>query len=81
MSGSAAMSLDMVAMVIAAGFLVTLVAVIFVFGGFFAERRLRDRLEDLDARTRSGPRLMTRNRSRRSYSPQARRTRIPPKHF
>ncbi len=53
-----AMSLDVVAMVIAAGFLVTVIAVVFVFGGFFSERRLRDRLEDLDARTRSGPRMI-----------------------
>ena len=45
-------------MVIAAGIVVTVVAVIFVVGGFFAERRLRDRLEDLDARTRSGPRMI-----------------------
>jgi tight adherence protein B len=29
-----------------------------VFGGFFAERRLRDRLEDLETRTRSGPRTI-----------------------
>ncbi len=50
------MSLDTTALLIAAGFLVTLLALVFVFGGFFAERRLRDRLEDLDARTRSGPR-------------------------
>jgi tight adherence protein B len=56
LGNGAAMSLDTVAAVIAAGFLVTLVAVVFVFGGFFAERRLRDRLEDLDARTRSGAR-------------------------
>ncbi len=57
MFGNGALSLDAAAMVIAAGILVTVVAVIFVFGGFFAERRLRDRLEDLDARTRSGPRM------------------------
>ena len=50
------MSLDATALLIAAGFLVTLLALVFVFSGFFAERRLRDRLEDLDARTRSGPR-------------------------
>lgn len=49
-------SLDTVAMLIAAGFLVTLIALVFVFGGFFAERRLRDRLEDLDSRTRAGSR-------------------------
>ena len=58
MFGNGALSLDAAAMVIAAGFFVTVVAVVFVFGGFFAERRLRDRLEDLDARTRSGPRMI-----------------------
>jgi tight adherence protein B len=57
MSGNGhGMSLDAVALMIAAGFVLTLVALLFVFGGFFAERRLRDRLEDLDARTKSGPR-------------------------
>jgi len=50
------MNLDTAAVVIAAGFLVTLVALVFVFNGFFAERRLRDRLEELDTRNRMGPR-------------------------
>jgi len=48
MGGGHGMSLEAMALLIAAGFLVTVVALVFVFGGFFAERRLRDRLEDLD---------------------------------
>lgn len=54
--GGHGMSLDMAAVLIAAGIVLTLIALVMVFGGFFAERRLRDRLEDLDARTRAGPR-------------------------
>ncbi len=52
------MSLDVAAVVIAAGILLTVIALVMVFGGFFAERRLRDRLEDLDARTSMGPRTI-----------------------
>jgi tight adherence protein B len=50
------MSLEMASLLITAGIVVTLLALVFVFGGFFSERRLRDRLEDLEARTRNGPR-------------------------
>ena len=56
--GSHGMSLDMAAALLAGGALVTLVALVMVFRGFFAERRLRDRLEDLDARTSAGPRTI-----------------------
>jgi tight adherence protein B len=52
------MGLDQVSLYIAVGLGVTLLALGMVFGGFFAERRLRDRLEDLEIRTRSGPRTM-----------------------
>lgn len=55
---AAAQSLDMdrVAILIAVGVTLTFVALYVVFNGFFAERRLRDRLEDLEERTRSGKR-------------------------
>ncbi len=52
------MNLDQVVTLIAAGLALTFVALGVVFGGFFAERRLRDRLEDLEARTRAGPRTL-----------------------
>ena len=60
MSGEAAnaLNLEQVSLLIAAGMATTLMAMGMVFGGFFAERRLRDRLEDLDRRTRSGPRTI-----------------------
>jgi tight adherence protein B len=60
MSGEAAnaLNLEQVSLLIAAGMATTLIAMGMVFGGFFAERRLRDRLEDLDRRTRSGPRTI-----------------------
>ncbi|UYN93298.1 MAG: type II secretion system F family protein [Enhydrobacter sp.] len=50
--------LETVTLLIAAGVGLTFLALGVVFGGFFAERRLRDRLEDLDARARSGPRTI-----------------------
>lgn len=53
-----ALSLEQVTLLIAAGIVTTVLAMGMVFGGFFAERRLRDRLEDLDRRTRSGPRTI-----------------------
>lgn len=55
---AAAQSLDMdrAAILIAVGVTLTFVALYVVFNGFFAERRLRDRLEDLEERTRSGKR-------------------------
>ena len=40
-----------------------------VFGGFFAERRLRDRLEDLDRRTSTGPRMIQMANLRRVEKP------------
>ncbi|SKA36967.1 tight adherence protein B [Enhydrobacter aerosaccus] len=52
------LSLDTLAVYIATGVGMTLVALGVVFGGFFAERRLRDRLEDLDGRSRSGSRTI-----------------------
>jgi tight adherence protein B len=56
--GDHGMSLETMALLIAVGVTITALALFLVFGGFFAERRLRDRLEDLDARTRSGPRAI-----------------------
>jgi tight adherence protein B len=52
------LELDQVVTLIAVGLALTLIALGLVFGGFFAERRLRDRLEDLEARTRAGPRTL-----------------------
>jgi len=51
---SNSMNLDEVTLLIAIGLVLTVLALGLVFGGFFAERRLRDRLEDLDMRARSG---------------------------
>lgn len=56
MSGGHALSAEEVALIVAAGVGLTLVTLGMVFGGFLAERRLRDRLEDLESRTRNGPR-------------------------
>ena len=53
-----ALTLEQVTVLIATGMATTVIALGVVFGGFFAERRLRDRLEDLDRRTRSGPRSL-----------------------
>jgi tight adherence protein B len=50
------LGLDGLTLEIAAGICLTLLMLGTVFGGFFAERRLRDRLEDLEGRTRSGSR-------------------------
>jgi tight adherence protein B len=47
-------TLDAVTILIAVGIALTLLALGMVFGGFFAERRLRDRLEDLESRMRAG---------------------------
>jgi tight adherence protein B len=52
------LSLGSVTLLIAVGMALTVLALGVVFGGFFAERRLRDRLEDLDDRTRSGSRTL-----------------------
>jgi tight adherence protein B len=50
------LGIDQLTLYIAVGVGLTILALGTVFGGFFAERRLRDRLEDLEGRTRSGPR-------------------------
>jgi len=48
------LDLETVTMLIAVGMALTFLALCVVFGGFFAERRLRDRLEDIEARARTG---------------------------
>lgn len=53
-----AMSIEQAAILIAAGVTFTFIALHIVFGGFFAERRLRDRLEDLEGRTRADKRTL-----------------------
>jgi len=45
---------ETVIILIAVGMALTFLALCVVFGGFFAERRLRDRLEDIEARARTG---------------------------
>lgn len=51
-----AMDMNEIAILISVGTTFTFVALHIVFGGFFAERRLRDRLEDLEGRTQQGKR-------------------------
>jgi len=59
MSGlSHGLSVDEVAIYVAVGMGFTLLALGMVFGGFFSERRLRDRLEDLKIRTGAGSRAI-----------------------
>ena len=58
MSAPAGLGVDLIALYIALGIGMTILALGVVFGGFFAERRLRDRLEDLKSRTRSGHRAL-----------------------
>jgi tight adherence protein B len=55
---SQAMGIDQVTILIAVGMAMAVLALGVVFGGFLTERRLNDRLEDLEARTRSGPRTI-----------------------
>jgi tight adherence protein B len=55
---SHSLSLEQAALLIAVGVTMTGIALFMVFGGFFAERRLHDRLEDLEDRTRSGKRTL-----------------------
>jgi tight adherence protein B len=55
---SHSLSVDQLAIVIACGVTATFVALYVVFSGFFAERRLNDRLEDLEDRTRAGRRTL-----------------------
>jgi tight adherence protein B len=52
------MTLDQAAILIAGGVTMTFVALYIVFSGFFAERRLNDRLEDLEGRARTGKRTL-----------------------
>lgn len=52
------LSIEQVTLYLAVGICLTILALGTVFGGFFAERRLRDRLEDLEERTRSGKRTL-----------------------
>ena len=51
-------TLETVTIFIGVGLVLTFLALDKVFGGFFAERRLRDRLEDLESRTQAGPRTI-----------------------
>ncbi len=55
---SAGLDLGTVTMLIACGAGLTFLALCVVFGGFFAERRLRDRLEDIETRARTGSRTL-----------------------
>ena len=55
---SAGLDLATVTMLIAFGAGLTFLALCFVFGGFFAERRLRDRLEDIETRALTGSRSL-----------------------
>ncbi|HZY52999.1 MAG TPA: type II secretion system F family protein [Reyranella sp.] len=52
------MTLDQAAILIAVGVTATFAALHAVFSGFFAERRLNDRLEDLEGRARTGKRTL-----------------------
>ncbi|MFI5000513.1 MAG: type II secretion system F family protein, partial [Reyranellales bacterium] len=56
--GGHGLDLETVTILIGCGLTLTLIAMEKVFGGFFAERRLRDRLEDLETRTRTGRRTI-----------------------
>jgi tight adherence protein B len=58
MIGAFGFDLDTVTILISGGFVLTFAALYVVFGGFFAERRLRDRLEDLDAQAQGGSRTL-----------------------
>ena len=55
---SQGMGIDQVTILIAVGMAMTILALGVVFGGFLAERRLNDRMEDLELRARSGPRTL-----------------------
>jgi len=52
------LGIDQLTLYLAVGIGMTILALGTVFGGFFIERRLRDRLEELEVRTRSGPRTI-----------------------
>ena len=53
-----AFDVNTMSLLITGGFMLTFIALYGVFGGFFAERRLRDRMEDVEGRARSGPRTL-----------------------
>lgn len=55
MSAGHHLSVDQVALLLAAGAGLTFITLCVVFGGILAERRLRDRLEDLESRAQGGP--------------------------
>jgi tight adherence protein B len=55
---SQGLGIDQVTILIAVGMAMTILALGVVFGGFLTERRMNDRLEDLEGRTRSGPRTI-----------------------
>lgn len=54
----ASLELSTVTLLLAAGGTFTFVALYVVFAGFLAERRVRDRLEDIELRARSGSRTL-----------------------
>jgi tight adherence protein B len=54
--GDSGLDIDTVTLLIGCGIGIILVALIVVFGGFFEERRLKDRLDDIEARAKAGPR-------------------------
>lgn len=58
MIGALGFDLNTVTILISAGFVLTFTALYVVFGGFFAERRLRDRLEDLHEQAQGGARTL-----------------------
>lgn len=55
MSNGHHLSVDQVALLVAAGAGLTFITLCVVFGGILAERRLRDRLEDIESRAQGGP--------------------------
>ena len=55
---SAGLDLGTVTILVAIGAGLTFLALCVVFGGFFAERRLRDKLEDIEARALTGSRSL-----------------------
>ena len=55
---SAGLDLGTVTILVAFGAGLTFLALCIVFGGFFAERRLRDRLEDIETRALTGSRSL-----------------------
>lgn len=57
-AGGHGLDLTAVTILIATGLTLTFVALSLVFGGFFAERRVRDRLEDIEMRARTGSRTL-----------------------